>query len=235
MGNFNSGGFLPTFDGYMRFNTSSFAPSASISAEIVQDNLCHNAEWLYGTHTQIRVNWTNEDGRIVGGETSPLTPLSQSFLFSDGPFMLSISDDGTPFPLYIRIEAGIVSDPANDANGTIHVHLRQNDNINNKYFDGEVGTIDLTGNTISRGIFELTTPSSSLSTSSSILEIAASDVRPLKRLPVRTTRSLSVADDQVNVLFCWLDFYGVPKNEEPTQGFVVYSVFAQELCPKKST
>ena len=240
MGQFEKGGFNPIYDGFIRFNTASFAPSASISAQIVQDNLVNNLEWLYGTHTQIRINWNNQDGISVGGTTAPLTPGSQSLLYSDGPFPLSIADDGTPFPLYVRVEAGVFGLPfPNVTAGTIHVHLRQNNEVNSKFYEAEVGTIGVVGSDGDRAVYELTTVSSSLSTSSSLLEIGACDIQPLMRLPVRTTRSLTTTDEQVDMLFCWLDFYGrtPPSGEtiyDPADGFAIYGVYAAEFCPKKS-
>lgn len=225
-------GFLPLYDGFIRYNTSSFAVSHSIGALDVRDKLFHNLEWLYGTHSQIRVNWTTINGIKVGTEAAPLTAGSSSLLYSDGPFPLSLSDDGTPLPLYVRVEAGINNKVGDVVTGSLVVHLRQKDLINNVFFESEVGSVEITGETDSRAVYEFTTVSSSLSTTSSILEIQGRDNQGYHPLAIRTTRSLNETDEQAHIMLCWLDFYGVPAATFGTDGFSVYSVFAQEVIPK---
>jgi len=226
-------GFLPNFDGFIRFTTASFGVSRPLSAYSTKQKIFHNLEWLYGTSTQVRINWTTENGLKIGSSASALIPGSSSLLYSDGPFLVSMTDDGVPFPLYVKLEAGINSDPGFGVTGTLSCHLRQGDFLNNVFFESEVGSVEIRGENGSREFFELTTPSSSLSTSSSMLEIQGADVKPYFKLPVRTTRSLATTDENSGVVLCWLDFYGTPvAGSGATNGFAIYSVFAQEFCPK---
>lgn len=226
-------GFYPSYDGFIQFSTASFGISRSMSSYGTTQKIFHNLEWIYGTSTQVRLNWTTQNGLKVGGATSPLTPGSSSLLYSDGPFILSLTDDGNPFPLFVRVEAGINSTAGSDVTGTLVVHLRQNDLINNVFYHSEIGTAEIKGQNGSRDFIEFTTPSSSLSTSASMLEIQSPDLKPLYRLPVRTTRSLTDTDENSQVLLCWLDFYGEPvTGSGATEGFTIYSVFAQEFCPR---
>jgi hypothetical protein len=227
-------GFSPTFDGYIRFTTGSFAVSRSVGSSEVSSKLFHNLEWMYGTHTQIRVNWTANNGLRVGTEAAPLVANSASLLYSDGPFPLSFGDDGSPMPLYVRVEAGPNTKAGETVTGSLIVHLRQADLINQVFYQSEVGEVEIIGEHNDKAVYEFTTVSSSLSTSSSLLEIQGVDVRPYKSLPIRTTRSLGVTDEQARVLMCWLDFYGKPDDTTllGTDGFAIYSVFASEVCVK---
>lgn len=229
---FNSG-FYPTYDGFIQFTTASFGVSRSMSAFGTQRKIFHNLEWLYGTSTQVRVNWVSENGLKVGTEETPLTPGSASLLYSDGPFILSMTDEGIPMPLFVKVEAGINSKPAAGVTGTLSVHLRQRDLIAEVFTYSELGTVEIKGENGSRDHYQFTTPSSSLSTSSSLLEIQGAALRPYFKLPIRTTRSLSGADENSMVVLCWLDFYGTPvTGSGATNGFAIYSVFAQEFCPR---
>lgn len=225
-------GYSPTYNGFIRFHTGSFALSRSVDFVNVQDKLFHNIEWLWGNSSQIRINWSNINGFTVGNPGVRISSTTGSFLFSDGPFLLSLMADGTPMPLYVRIDCGPShSSPGVSVSADVTVHLRQQGSFGEMFFASEIGTFSVTGVNDSRRVYELTTPSSSLSTSSSLLELLPGNIKPLFQIATRNTRSISEANSKVDVLLCWLDFYAIADPSSKAEVLRFYSVFAQEFVP----
>lgn len=229
-------GFAPIHEGFIRFSTEQFSQGNVVGAASIRDKIVHNLEWLYGTSTQIRVNWNNKNPLKVFAATKALSTTAGSFLYSEGPFILNQLDDGTPMPLYVRVEAGPALDGASAStySADVSVHLRQGNQIGQSFSGKEIGTFSVLGIPDSRETFELTTVNSSLSVSSSILEIDASDVHGFTPLSIRTGIDSEKAKDRVVPMMCWLDFYAMGTNVggKVAEGISFYGVFAQEFCPR---
>lgn len=233
---YKSGGFSPLYNGFVMFPTGAFGPSRSLNVRLLRDVFYHNTEFLHAASAQVRVNWNSINPIKTGESGANALPVTASrLLTTDGVFQLQLQWDGTPMPLYVRANVGLI-DPSgsNNCTGSVFAHLRQGDRYGNYFAISEIASASLEG-TSSQWV-EFYTYGSQCSASSSILEILPPAVQPPVKLALRGSRSLNEPDanSKVKMTLCWLDLYGQPTGSSPCAGFEVYGVYAQEFVPSRS-
>lgn len=215
---------------WVRFSTGSFAASSSVGDSYLNDFLAQNSEFLFACTSEIKVN--------ISRFIEPLEMVissSQTLLTSVGPFNIEFLPDGTPQPVFVSV----IANSSNDTNAfitcSLTVHLRQAQNrIGTLYSYSEFGTVILSGSTDNDRLF--TVASSSISPSSSVLEIHPKHVGSLKTYAAYTSRSLSATREAVYTLPVYLDFFGTPTGSSTgDEGTVSFKqIFAQTIVPRIS-